>query len=224
MMHINGIKTRPPCNLVLASANRPRFARWHEMLSEIASLSLADTLDMLKDSLSQLKPEIMLLDYDLPGLNGIGEISRLKKSYPGTHIVILDDPASDEDEVAMLKAGARGICPPDINESSLKLMVNSIRNGELWIRRSLTSRLLEHLREHAHPQTDTDSVDSRLKDLTRREYEIALRVGNGESNKQIAHALDISERTVKAHLTNVFQKTGATDRLKMALILSGDSR
>ena len=224
MMHINGIKTRPPCNLVLASTNLGRFACWHEMLSGNASLSLADTLDVLRDRLSRLQPEIMLLDRGLPGLDGTGEVSRLRKSYPETHIVILDDHASDEDEMAMLKAGARGICPPDINESSLKMMVHSVRNGELWIRRSLTSRLLEHLREHAHPQIDAGSVDARLKDLTRREYEIALRVGNGESNKQIAYSLEISERTVKAHLTSIFQKTGATDRLKMALILSTDSR
>ena len=63
-----------------------------------------------------------------------------------------------------------------------------------------------------------------LNKLTHREYDIAVRVGNGENNKQIAKSCGITERTVKAHLTEVFQKLGVTDRLNLALVLSADDR
>jgi DNA-binding NarL/FixJ family response regulator len=63
-----------------------------------------------------------------------------------------------------------------------------------------------------------------INKLTQREYDIAVRVGNGESNKQIANYCSISERTVKAHLTTVFQKLGVSDRLNLALVLSADDR
>jgi two-component system NarL family response regulator len=65
------------------------------------------------------------------------------------------------------------------------------------------------------------AVGELLANLTRREYEIATLVGNGESNKQIARRLDITERTVKAHLTEVFRKLDVGDRLKLALIVKG---
>lgn len=219
-MHINGIKTRHTCSVLLASANLAKYAHWNEILSGITSFSCADTLDLLGNKLLQLRPEVLLLDRDLPGLDDRRIIPQIRKLCPETCIVILKESATDEVELAMLKAGVRGICSPDIGDSTLWLMINSVLSGELWIRRSLTCRLLEQLREGGRFQTEASPMSSQLKGLTHREYEIAMRVGNGESNKHIAHSLEISESTVKAHLTKIFRKTGVTDRLKVAKMLS----
>jgi DNA-binding NarL/FixJ family response regulator len=100
----------------------------------------------------------------------------------------------------------------------------AVHEGELWIRRTLTCRLIDELgRSTAKNKAYRESL-GHLNKLTQREYDIAVRVGNGESNKLIANACGITERTVKAHLTEVFQKLGVSDRLNLALVLSAEER
>ena len=216
-------------NLLVASACKINSTRHREALSEIARLFHVNNFNSLKDELVQLEPEILLLDYDLPGLNGARRVSELRRLCPNTNIVVFHDSASDEDEWALFKAGVRGFCPANIEPSSLKMVVKAVSNGELWIRRKFLSRLLDQIEErqgrdqtkNTEPRTD---IYGSLDQLTDREYEIAVRIGSGESNKQIAHSLEITERTVKAHLTNIFEKLGVTDRLNVALIVSAEKR
>jgi DNA-binding NarL/FixJ family response regulator len=216
------------CNFILASVCEDKSARFKKELSGIVNLIHINNLNLLKDKLVQLEPEMLLLDYELPGLDGVRGVSELRKLCPGTKIVIFNDIASEENEWAMFKVGVRGCCLADIKPSSLKVMVDAVRNGELWIRRTLTRRILEqleHLEEKPSKKMRIDFDTLGLIDkLTQREYEIAAKVGNGESNKQIAYALKITERTVKAHLTKIFNKLGVSDRLKVALILSAEKR
>lgn len=215
-------------NLLVASACKVKSAHIKETLAAVVSLFHVINFDMLKIQLVKLEPETLLLDYDLPLLNGVCGISELRKLCPDTNIVIFHNFASEEEEWAMFKAGVRGCCP-DIKSSPLKQMVFAVSNGELWIRREFLRRLLEQLVEiQGKEQAKTIEFHSdthRLLDqLTRREYEIAVRVANGESNKQIAYSLKITERTVKAHLTSVFDKLGVADRLNVALIVSAEQR
>ena len=216
-------------NLLVACACKVKSAHFIENLSGIASLIQVTNSDLLKDVLVQLEPEMLLLDFDLPRLNGVRGISELRKLCPETNIIVFHDSASDDEECAMFKAGVRGCCSVDIEPSSLKQMVAAVNDGELWIRRKFLRRLMEQLEEmHGKEQARHFDIHSDfynlLGHLTAREYEIAVRVGSGESNKQIAYSLDITERTVKAHLTNVFDKLGVTDRLNVALIVSAEQR
>jgi DNA-binding NarL/FixJ family response regulator len=101
-------------------------------------------------------------------------------------------------------------------------VVTAVQRGELWIRRTLSWHLLNELVTITQEKTKIkQAVGELLANLTQREYEIATLVGNGETNKQIARRLDITERTVKAHLTEVFRKLDIADRLKLALIVKG---
>ena len=89
----------------------------------------------------------------------------------------------------------------------------------------MTYRLLEQMEELTHKKNGNDrSSLGLLSSLTKREYEIAVRVSKGDSNKQVAQSLKITERTVKAHLTEVYRKLGVVDRLKLARILFGEER
>lgn len=125
----------------------------------------------------------------------------------------------------MFKAGVRGCCRNDTEPESLKAIMMAVQQGELWMRRTLIYRLLDQLEGQPHKKNNIDrALLSRLEHLTHREYEIAMRVGKGDSNKRIAQSLTITERTVKAHLTQAFRKMGIMDRLKLALILSGEER
>lgn len=215
--------------LLVASACKVKSAHFIDGLSGIASVFHVMDFDLLKDKLVQLKPEMLLLDYGLPLLNGVRGISELRTLCPDTNVVIFHNSASDEDEWAMLKAGVRGCCSTDMEPSALKQMVFAVNNGELWIRRKCLHRLMDDFVE-MHRKKQTNTIEARanfhhlVDQLTRRELEIAFRVANGESNKQIAYSLQITERTVKAHLTKVFDKLGVSDRLNMALIVSAEQR
>lgn len=207
--------------ILLASSSQKAFVRWKRGVSDFSPIYDLTELDQLKDELVRVKPLILLLDYDLPGLNAPTGLVDLMKLSPGTKIVILSRALSDEEEWGLFKAGVRGCCPRDIEPKQLKSVVMAVQQGELWIRRTLTCRLLDELGVIVRERNLIKQAASNLLvNLTQREHEIATLVGNGESNKQIAQRLSITERTVKAHLTEIFRKLDVADRLKLALIVN----
>lgn len=212
--------------LVLASSCQDRLARWEQGLRDLARTSqMVCGFDALKDTFSRSNPQLLLLDHALPGLDGANGTAHLKRLRPETRIIISGDSLSDEAEWELFKVGVRGCCRNDIDPQFLKGIIVAVQQGELWIRRTLTYRLLDELKSVATGKHRAYRAHLGMLDtLTQREYEIAVRAGNGENNKQIAEGLEITERTVKAHLTEIFRKLGISDRLKLVLILSGDER
>ncbi|MBI5891267.1 MAG: response regulator transcription factor [Nitrosomonadales bacterium] len=209
-------------NLMIASTCQNKAASWKLELDGFVSTTLiADSMGALRAEVEQIKPEVVLLDYGLLGADDVVSLSRISTQ---TRIVIIGGDISEEMEWKLLKAGVRGCYRNDADTKFLKQVVMAVRDGELWIRRTLTCRLIDELgRTTAKNKAYRVSLGL-LNKLTQREYDIAVRVGNGESNKLIAKACGITERTVKAHLTEVFQKLGVTDRLNLALVLSADER
>jgi two-component system NarL family response regulator len=209
-------------NLMIASSCHDRLAAWTRELNSYVSTTLVmDKLDTLGDVVFQIKPKVMLLDYDLLGSTDVASLRGISKA---TKIIVIGSDISEESEWQLLKAGVRGCCRSDAEPKLLKQVVMAVHMGELWIRRTLTCRLIDELgRATAKNKVYRDSLGM-LNKLTQREYDIAVRVKNGESNKLIAKACGITERTVKAHLTEVFNKLGVTDRLNLALVLSADER
>lgn len=181
-------------------------------------------LSALRHVVAIVKPQILLLDLDLLGLDGSTEIVNLRKLSSDTRIVILTGDITEEMEWELLKAGMRGCCRYDIKPELLCNVVTAVQKGELWVRRTLTCRLIDELGKTTSKYKTYRASLGLLNKLTQREYDIAVRVGNGQSNKQIAQACAITERTVKAHLTEVYLKLGVTDRLNLALVLSADER
>jgi DNA-binding NarL/FixJ family response regulator len=172
----------------------------------------------------RIKPEVLVLDLDLLDLEGANGIARLMKLNPATKIIALGGESSDSRELALFRIGVRAFCRGDMDPRLLKSVVIAIKQGELWIRRTLTPRLLDELgariRDDSHDSESRRATIARLAELTRREREIAELIGNGESNKQIARQLTITESTVKSHLTEIFRKLGIADRLKLALLVA----
>jgi DNA-binding NarL/FixJ family response regulator len=211
--------------LMLASAYEDRLAVWKQGLSGFDSTTtITDKLDMLSDDVVRVKPHLLLLDFDLLGLNGSNGTADLKRLSTETKIVVLSGSISEDAEWELFKIGVRGCCSHDIKPDQLSHVVVAVQEGELWMRRTLTRRLLDELGKSTEKNKAYRPSLSLLDKLTQREYDIAVRVGKGENNKQIAEACAITERTVKAHLSEVFQKLHINDRLKLALILSADGR
>ncbi|MDN5752876.1 MAG: response regulator transcription factor [Nitrosospira sp.] len=188
----------------------------------LAPIFCSTNLDSVRSELVRIKPKILLLDHDLSKLSGPNEISGLIKLNPETKVIILSRAISNETEWELFRTGVRGCCRGDIEPEQLKNVVEAVQQGELWIRRTLSWHLLDELVMITQEKNEIkQAVSELLANLTRRESEIATLVGNGESNKQIARRLDITERTVKAHLTEIFRKLDVADRLKLALIMQG---
>jgi len=208
--------------LMIASANQDRLVSWKQELNDFVSTTLAiENLDTLGENVIQFKPKVMLLDYDLLGPDDVASLSRISAQ---TNIIVIGHNISEEIEWRLLKAGIRGCCRNDADPELLKQIVMTVHNGELWIRRTLTCRLIDELSQKAATNMAYQTSLGLLNKLTQREYDIAVRVGKGESNKIIAKTCGITERTVKAHLTEVFLKLGVSDRLNLALVLSSDKR
>ncbi len=209
-------------NLMIASSCRDRLASWKQALDGFVSTALADCdLDELGRDVLRFKPHVLMLSYELISPTNFANLSRI---CAATKVIVIGSDISEELEWKLLKAGVRGCCRNDADPKFLKQVVMAVHDGELWIRRTLTCRLIDELgRSTAKNKAYRESL-GQFNKLTQREYDIAVRVGNGESNKLIAQACGITERTVKAHLTEVFQKLGVSDRLNLALVLSADDR
>jgi DNA-binding NarL/FixJ family response regulator len=208
--------------ILLASSSQDNLSRWEQGIRGLAPIFCSTNLDSVRGELVRIKPIILLLDLDLPKLDGPNGILGLMKLNPETRVIILSGTLSDEIEWSLFRTGVRGCCRGDIEPEQLQNVVQAVQQGELWIGRTLSWHLLNELVMITQEKNKIkQAVGELLANLTRREYEIATLVGNGESNKQIARRLDITERTVKAHLTEVFRKLDVADRLKLALIVKG---
>lgn len=193
---------------------------WKSALSKTAFLSSCNTFSALKKNLQQLNPQLILIDYELPGFTGYQSIQELLAISKQIKIVLFGPNLSDEIEWDFFKAGIKGYCPDKASAEQINKVINAILQGELWIRRTLTHRILDELIKTTHEKKRIkQSIQDAIASLTHRENEIALLVAQGESNKNIAYHLAITERTVKAHLTEIFKKMRVTDRVKVALII-----
>jgi DNA-binding NarL/FixJ family response regulator len=212
-------------NIILATSHQDRLVSWMKGLDGIVcTTSIIVRLDILGDEVVRIKPQVLLLDFDLLGLNCSNSAVILRSLCAETKTIVLNGGISEDMEWELLKAGVRGCCRRDVNPEYLKQVVMAIQNGEMWIRRTLTCRLLDELGKTTSKNKAYRATLGLLNKLTQREYDIAVLVANGESNKQVAQSCAITERTVKAHLTEIYLKLGVTDRLNLALALSADNR
>ncbi|MEP6604875.1 MAG: hypothetical protein ABJA60_02015 [Nitrosospira sp.] len=129
--------------ILLASSSKEYLIRWEQVLRGLAPVFCATDLDSVRGEMVRINPHILLLDYDLPRLDGTSGISGLMKLSPETRVIILSVIISDEFEWILFEMGIRGYCRSDIESSQLKTVVHSVQQGELWIRRALSSRLLK---------------------------------------------------------------------------------
>jgi len=150
-----------------------------------------------------------------------GKVRDAIARFPQAKFVVLANIPTDDDALAALGAGAHGYCNAYAAPEVLKEVAEVVTRGGLWVGESLLSRLLAAMAKNfggnPAPAAPPDGPLSRLTD---REIEIAREIARGRSNKEIAGDLGIAERTVKSHLTVIFEKLGVRDRLQLALICS----
>ncbi|SFM22366.1 LuxR C-terminal-related transcriptional regulator [Nitrosomonas communis] len=206
--------------IIFASSSEDKLTHWKQGLSDISTLYCLTNPDTLRNELIRRTPPILLLDYDFLVIDNSQTIENMLKLSPRTRIILFSPGISDENEWKLFKAGVKGFCLDTISSEQIKRAVEAVCRGELWIRRQLVQRMQDELATAMQEKKHIErAVNNLLENLTKREYEIAILVGRGESNKQIAKRLDITERTVKAHLTEIFRKLAISDRIKLALLV-----
>jgi two-component system NarL family response regulator len=145
----------------------------------------------------QHQPDVTLMDLRLPGLNGIEAISAIMSKHPNARIIVLSTFGGNEDIFKALKAGARAYFLKDIKGQNLVNAIRAVHAGQRPIAPEIAERLAERIP---------------CSELTPREIEILGLVARGRLNKQIAYSLEISEGTVRVHVSNILTKLGCSDR------------
>lgn len=162
------------------------------------------------DKLAMSKPQVLLLDINMPKKNGIKVLEEIKKNKMKVKTLILTVHNEVEYLIQAVDIGVEGYILKDSESAELKRAINAIVNGENYIQPKLIPALNQRL---VNRDVDKDKIES----LTNRELEVLIQVANGLFNREIAKSLNISERTVKNHIFNIFKKIGVSDRTQAAV-------
>jgi NarL family two-component system response regulator YdfI len=155
----------------------------------------------------ELAPDVVLMDLRMPKMDGLTAIGRLQETHPEVAVIILTTFREDDLILQGLRAGAQGYLLKDADRATLLDAIRAAARGETL----LTPEILERLLAQTQAQPSSTQTDYSPA-LTDREGEVLAGVARGERNKEIALRLGITERTVKAHLTSIFNKFGVDSR------------
>lgn len=162
------------------------------------------------EKLKECNPEVLLLDINMPEKNGIEVLKQMKEEKNGIKVLILTVHNEMDYLMKAVDIGVDGYILKDSESSELKRAIKAVRDGENYIQPSLIPALNSQLLSR---DTDKDKISF----LTNRELEVLVQVANGMFNKEIATNLNISERTVKNHISNIFKKIDVSDRTQAAV-------
>ena len=149
----------------------------------------------------QHKPDVMLIDLRMPVIGGVEAITKIRQEFPEARLIVLTTYDGDEDIYRSLQAGAKGYLLKDMFFEELETAIRSVHAGSRRIPAVIAERLAERMSGSA---------------LTDRELEVLELIVKGQSNKEIAKSLTISEATVKSHINSLLSKLGVTDRTQAA--------
>ena len=163
---------------------------------------------------SQLKPDVILMDINMPVLDGVAAASEISIANPDTRVIMLTMYRQDRFVFDAIKAGARGYLLKDMDGKQLVATVQAVYGGDAMIDATLAAQVLEEFRRIAK----TPSGVEELERLTPGEMDVLQLVAQGEDNKTIAQHLEIAERTVANRLGEIFQKLHVNNRTQAALV------
>ncbi|HMO10986.1 MAG TPA: response regulator transcription factor [Actinotalea sp.] len=167
-----------------------------------------------------LKPDVVLMDVRMPGMNGIDATSRIVADHPEVRVLVLTTFDLDEYAFAALRAGASGFLLKDTEPAELVAAVRAIASGDAVVAPRVTRRMLDLFAPHL-PRAESPreaGTDPRLDELTPRELEVLRAIARGLSNAEIAAEKVLSEATVKSHVGHVLAKLGVRDRVQAVIV------
>lgn len=189
---------------------REGIKRLLEFDGDIKVIAEAGDGEECLELLKEMNPDVLLLDINMPKKNGIEVLEKLREDKNPLKVLMLTVHNEVEYLVKAVDIGVNGYILKDSESAELKKAIETVINGENYIQPSLIPMLNARL---VSRDTDKDKIEQ----LTKRELEVLIKVANGMFNKEIAISLDISERTVKNHISNIFKKIQVSDRTQAAV-------
>jgi DNA-binding NarL/FixJ family response regulator len=217
--------------IILVTRDPALEARCRRATSAHYAMVVVDSVDAVMEP--GARNEVVLVDAQTLQRPYAEKVQHLICAPGVGRVVVMTEDYIEDEEVALLRCGVQGCCRRGIDDTSLLEVLGATKNG-VWVTSSLLPRLVSELRRYAQltggepasapatvAQTAPKVLPEKLATLTRRERDIVNLLADGATNKQVAQELDISERTVKGHLSNVFMKLGVSDRLNLVLYVKG---
>ena len=158
-----------------------------------------------------LRPDVVLMDIVLPNLSGIEAVQAINECHPEVSVIILSAFVDTSKVVQAIQAGAAGYLMKDVDPQELAAAIQATRQGKLYLHPEAARRLAEAMRPDPDQHEPTPDV------LTERELEVLRLVTHGLSNQEISVQLNITLKTVKAHVSSILQKLGVENRVQAAL-------
>jgi DNA-binding NarL/FixJ family response regulator len=152
------------------------------------------------------KPDVVLMDLLMPVMDGITAIGIIRRELPDTEVIALTSVLEDSSVIGAVRAGAIGYLLKDTESDELCRAIKAAAAGQVQLSPKAAARLMREVRAPDSPET-----------LTERETEVLRLLAQGQSNKEIAHALSIGEKTVKTHVSNILSKLSVPSRTQAAL-------
>jgi DNA-binding NarL/FixJ family response regulator len=165
-------------------------------------------------------PDVALMDLNMPGCDGVTATARITAEHPGTKVVVLTTYADDESIIGALQAGALGYLTKDATRTEIGRAIQAAAAGQAVLDPGVQRRLLSAAAARPAPARAAGATPAPLTgpgsddDLTPREAEVLRLIAAGQSNREIARTLFVSEATVKTHVNRIFAKTGSRDRVQ----------
>ncbi|MDD3813430.1 MAG: response regulator transcription factor [Desulfocapsaceae bacterium] len=193
--------------IVISSANASTRERWKQILQDDHQLLEVSSVSELKDIVKHQEIELILLHRSMVDMNLISSITE-------SRCFVLSDIPDDNEAIMLLRHGAVGYANTYVSAVRLREAVNIAISGRVWVGQKLMQKIIRGSRHPIDQKRTETPPEHKLSD---REWEVALLVSKGNSNLEIAAELNISERTVKAHISSIFKKTNTESRLQLAL-------
>jgi len=196
---------------------------WNILLEQGSSLLLSDFTDLVWRAKTSDKG-LVLVDTQVDGFAGMHSLTELKRINQSLKVLIIAIDLTTEDELSALAAGASGSCRSNLLPDKVRQIFTTVQDGGVWISSTGLPQLLqrfkrlEEMSSKNAPKNESAQQHEKISSLTPREREIVELVASGDCNKIIASKLNIADRTVKAHLSVIFQKLKVNDRLQLALL------
>ncbi|AGA58967.1 Two component transcriptional regulator, LuxR family [Thermobacillus xylanilyticus] len=168
------------------------------------------------ERVAELAPDIVLMDLHMPVLNGIEATRRIRETHPAVNVIVLTSFSDHDHVLPAVKAGARGYLLKDIEPDELAKAIRRVHAGKVEVHPEVAGLLMESIADPGG--TAPEKAATPFDSLTAREREVLRLIASGLTNKEIAEALHITEKTVKTHVSHVLGKLGLTDRTQAAIL------
>lgn len=213
----------PAIKVVIADDHtlfREGLKRILSLEKDVLVVGEATRADEVAGLVERTKPDVLLLDLKMPRGDVIQTLLEVSEKSPATKVLILTAYSEDENILNAAKAGAKGYALKGVSSATLLKAIKTVHGGGIWIDKELAAAdTFEEIARSPSTQPGGGAMNEAVMSLTKRELQILRLVAEGLTNEEIGKRVFISEKTVKTHLTNIFDKLKVNNRFKAALMI-----